>query len=47
MAKKWYYVEYNTFSLENEIEAESAADAEQIAIEYIKDAEITIEEMED
>ena len=47
MSKKWYYIEYDTFSLPNEIEAESAADAEQIAIEYLKDAEITIEEMED
>lgn len=49
MEKKWYYVDYDTFSLPNEIEASSKAEAEGIAIGYVRDlgVDMTIEEMED
>lgn len=49
MDKKWYYVDYDTFSLPNEIQASSAAEAEAIAYQYVIDlgVDVTIEEMED
>ena len=47
--KKWYYVEYNTFGLPDEIEALSADEAEEIAMQHVIDfgVDITAEEMED
>lgn len=47
--KKWYYVEYDTFTLPNEILAYSESDAEQIAIDYVRElgVDITVEEMEE
>ena len=49
MEKKWYYVDYDTFSLPNEIQASSKSEAEDIAIGYVRDlgVDVTIEEMED
>ena len=49
MEKKWYYVDYDTFSLPNEIQASNKEEAEDIAMSYVRDlgVDITIEEMED
>lgn len=47
MEKKWYYVEYDTFGLENEIYASSEEEAGQIAISNLVGTEITVEEMEE
>lgn len=49
MEKKWYYVDYDTFSLPSEIQASSAAEAEAIAYQNVIDlgVDITVEEMED
>lgn len=47
--KKWYYVDYDTFSLPNEILASNKLEAEQIALQYVIDLGVglTIEEMEE
>lgn len=47
--KKWYYIDYDTFGLPDEIEASSESEAEQIAIDYImtNGIEMDIEEMEE
>ena len=46
---KWYYVEYDTFSIEGEIQAEDIYQAEQIAQDKLRDlgCEIIIEELVD